>query len=578
MSLFDSTATRDVLLSSDILSEPDRISSIWDKFTSNIDDSEHDEYIPIITSTLKSKFIDKFNFSNEKLEDYVNQFCAMVDEICTALDESTFTEFLSVLANSLRVYGSSKNETIDNREINVSENVIDISRADEIVILSTMERYDLLESNQLEGLLDGQMLELMGAEKMILERLGAPEKENSGANYPSLTLKDLIPNIDEITKLCKDVAHLNDTRCFIQLTDDENHCDLLKKINIKSPDDIGNRFFHPSSFLSNSANLGVVNATIEYLRGLSELDTVTAFYILNSTNDYLDTIIRRSENHYPTTIFFSQMLVVAYMVECLKYNNPKYNAPGKRILSEGELRYLAQLNTLTTRLKQLADYVENNSSSAFEISNTHPDRVSWALDGYVEFVSNSSAKKFSEYVNSKKVGLVTDYLLSDSDTQKLFQEINSFDPQIEIASYYFPAGSNGLNIPSSPKVPIPFSFKLPKTGTERAEKIMGRAVFDKLVCLGKTVHDDFNRKLIDGDYDGALVVIARETVLRKTIDEEVTKYRDIEPQELVSVKETLERDVSVYSNMLKEMYPNQFPSQEEEAKSYIENLIADIKV
>ena len=569
MSLLNSEATKEILLEQDILSSSGRVQSIWNVFTANTNSGNEDsDLLQLIIGSLSTKFIEKLNYgyqNDKRLSELIAQFQDLVDEIYKETDRNVLSVFLLALANSLSEGEPTKNHLSDNIQINMTESCNDISLSDTIKTVSLLERHGFLDSNQLQSLMDDRSVALTKAYTDLSQRLGVPK--NDGDNIPPLELRDFIPNFDKIMDNVKTLYNTGMDR-FPSYSELGEFLASSENLDEK-------RMYHPKSYQSNIANSTVLNATNSYLNDCFEMDTSTAMYALSSIDSKLKEII--DQIGQVSCLVYSQILVKAILLKMIKEENVDL-VSARDILSEEYLRYTHVVKRLEAQLEHLVNELDN--SSVFVKTNLFRKDQ---MDEYVNFVRNShswDAEDLTEPSNGlgdKCKEFHKEFQLDDGILDDKLNEILSSldDITSEIDKLYIGESAEDWDDEYDAGMMEALS-SLNKKGVEQATENKNQQDNSRICSLvienGASIHSELNQSLLDGNLESAANSIAREMALESVIQDLTVKDKAT-MAELQSIKESIERDVSTYTDMLNHSVSGGISKYEESATSYIGDIM-----
>jgi hypothetical protein len=551
MSSLNSEATKELLLESDILSTSGKISSIWDLFTKNVNfDNEDNDVLKVVLSSIKTSIIDKLNYGNDDLDECITQLKSMVNELKELVEPSVLLAFLMVLAESLSDYVTINSKSDANIQINMSEVDKDVSQLDEMKILSTMERYGLLDSNELQSLIDDRSHTIATACSDINRRWGkdSPSTEGSDvAKNPMLSLDDFIPNLEKVK--------LNVRGLIVDLVDwfPNTPSEMVELIGPREELD-SRRFYHPKCYLANLANFKVLTATSQFICNLFEMDTETAIYVLCSVDKCLNEIIGQSGP--VSSIVFSQMMIRSMLLRYIMIE--RGNDTQTTVTTVEKLR---------DQLSMLVNSLDRDGSSVFN-SQTEILRISNLVDEYVEFVSSTSESISNPDIDKKPMDSfsLSDESLDDAlnellfDLDEIFSEVTAYSQRtgtMENVKGTLGALSSPTIMQDKGQVSESISLKKQETGV--------------ITQCAETIHNELNQGLLNGNLESAANSIAREKALMSVI-ESVVMDTGVPNDGLQTIKECIERDVTTYSGLLKSV-PGGISKYEQSAQSYVTDML-----
>lgn len=557
MSSLNSEATKELLLESDILATPGRIDSIWSSFTKDVSFQNGDnDLLKVVLLSLQDNVIDHLKYSDERMDDVLKKFQGAVGEISACTKQNSLTNFLVALSTALTDYESMNSKLANNTQINMSACESDVSIMEETAIASILERYGLLNSTELEGLLDEQNSSLATAYNDVCLRLSDPADNGSGVNdAPLLTITDFIPGAEEII------------RCgYLLVNDDEDDqfpdSPLGVSELISIPKDFDeSRIYRKGTFLTNQANLKILTATASYIASLSEMDASTAMYSLSTMYSKLKDM---KDQLGLSSITFSQIVVISMLIRFTRYEYyGREDAFRGGILTPDFLKFTGMVCGLRKLLLELLeDYDQNQSSvSDKEMSLL---RGSTLVDDYVEFVEpNSQSISGSE---GSRTSSNDGFSLSDDSLKEALDELLSdlgeilIDVQTSDQTAFEQAAPMGqLEALSSPN------------GVERVTNKINPSLVAAVIECGKMIHEELNKGLLGGDLESAANSIARELVLKSVIDDNLTESM-LGESEMHSIKECIERDVSTYKTLC-ESVSGGISKYEMSAKSFVHDKL-----
>ena len=571
MSLLNSTAINEVILEQDILSTSGKVQSIWDMFKANVNTKNEDnDLLQLIVKSIGTKVIDKLDYRCEdvNLSGLVASFQSLVDDVCKNTDENILSVFLLALANSLSKSFPTKNQSSANIEINMTESYADMSLSDQIKTVSLLERHGLLDSNQLQSLLDDRSLALTKACTELGQRLDTPIKlTGSGDNTPPLGLKDFISNFDKIMEFTKNL-YMNGVDQFSDIPQE------LGVFLAEAPEHYDERrLYHPKNYPSNVANSKFLNATNTYLMDVLDMeDASTMIYGLSSIDSKLQELSDQIGQKVACLVY-SQIIVKTLLLKIIKKENADILRGGNSPTSADYIKYTHAVERLVSQIEHLVNELDN--SSVFVKTNLFRKDQ---MDEYVDFVRNShswdaegltygfhTGKKTAEqefHFDDMLMNMQLDGILSE------FEDISN-----ELAKYQLSESAEW----EEDFVDTLEALSSPLKGSEQAiEELYQRMPDSRISALvvenGKSIHSELNQCLLDGNLEGAANSVAREMALEAVMDGIVVKDKAT-MAELQSVKESIRRDVSTYTNMLNHSVSGGISKYEESASSYIADVM-----
>ena len=560
MSSLNSEATKELLLESDILASSGKLDSIWELYTKNVTfQNGKNDLLKLILSSVKTNVIDKLNYGNDNLGKDVDRFQSFVGSVSQSVPQNSLTTFLIALSSALTDYADTNNESATNIQINMSECASDVSIVDESTVVSLLERYGLLDSSELGSLLDDGTSALMTACDSISRRCGnSPSTEGSDVHVKpmSLTFQSFIPHLDEVIRCCELVSATNGVDQF-----PETPYEIAKLI---SGDEklLGDRLYHQGSYLTNQANLKIVTATAQCIASLSDMDTATAIYALSSVNEKLNEM--KKETGSASCIVYSQMVVTAMLIRYLYLEN-EGEKPFSGILNEKYLRYKGVVSILKKRVKELLDEFDHNRSSVFD--NEAKLFGSTLVDDYVQFVEEPNPYSVNATDENRRSN--EPFRLSDDDLSAALNEL-----LLDLGDVLIDAQATANSADSS-AVEIGAMEALSSLRVEQVTNAVDQSLVTAIVECGTAIHEELNKGLLGNDLESAANGIAREMALSSLISESYSEaIRNAD--EVRSVKECIERDVSTYMALCEASVPGGISKYEQSARSYVNDLLKTV--
>lgn len=550
MSSLNNEATKTLLLEEDLLSSSGAIKGIWDVYIKNVDFQNKDnDVLKVILKSLETNVINHLALSDDELEKCVTSFTKMVNDVCTGMSQNELTVFLLVLVHALSDYSSIKSDTLDNIEINIEESVSKISQIDEFKVLSAMERYGLLDSVELQSLLDDRNLAVTTACSNVCRRWGKNSPSNEGSDVskkPLLSLKDFLPQLDEVFLKAREMFVWKS-----MVTDNfPDTPDYMRKLIMPKDDFDGRWFYQQGTYLVNLANLQILTATAQYIISILELDSITALYTLSMVNEKIKETINQIGP--AQSLLFSQLLVIAMTIRYMIQDRGE-DSPDTRIAVDS-LR--DQLRELVRRLDDCRQPVVLDEMMLF--------RKSDVINNYVSFVTSATAITEESAQNddlsaSEALNAAMEGLLSGVE-----------DIRSAVAAY---ASGESVNVADG--VVLESRGVLSSLTQSSVEQTpsgndMRNGVVSVAVECGKSLHNELNQALMDGDLENAANAIAREIAFEQGIVR--LPYSRELMEAMRPIVESVQMDISTYSALMNKV-PGGIAKYQQSAAEYVEGKL-----
>lgn len=553
MSSLNNEAMKALMIEEDVLSSSGTIQGIWDLYVKNVNFQNHEnDILKVILKSLESNVINHLSLSDEELESCVTSFVKMVDEVCTGMSQNEVAVFLIVLAHALSEYSSIKSETLDNIQINM-ENVSEMSQIDGFKIMSAMERYGLLDSAELQSLLDEGNLAVTTACTDICHRWGkGSPSDNEGSDAkrnPLLSLKDFLPKLDEIFLKAREMFVWKN-----MITD--NFPDIVSSMQalIMPRDDFdGEWFYQQGTYLANLANLRILTATAQFVCSILDLDTTTALYILSLVDDKInytmDQIGRAS------SLLFSQLITSAMTIRYLIRDGGE-DSPNTTIL----------VNKMRNRLAELVHILDDQTES-FVLDEVVLFRKSQTIDEYVSFVAFAAA--------AEETASATDGGFSEQELTAAMDELLSGVEEVRMAVMDSVSCGTGV-ADSAAKGMLGVLSSLDYPSVEQTPRGKGSSgMIGVAVECGVSLHNELNQSLMDGNFENAANALAKEIAFEQemlTVKEIWGRPAEVTTETVQSVVERVQLDISTYWALL-EKVPGGIAKYQQSASDYVAEML-----
>lgn len=543
MSLLNDEAIKIVLMQSDILSEEGKIQSIWDMFTSNVKYQEDaNTILKVILKYTDGNVIRHLLFGDEDCLTRINQYHDMVTDVKKlGVSTSNLTNFMYALDSSLSDYISIKDNSETNIQINMGGNFDDPSYRDQSLILSAMVKNGLIDSDEVQSLLDDQNIGLITAANSCISTCRGGESPSTdrgrGVQRASeLSLNDFGTRTEEIMNCIKSLL--------------ESDVDLFPN----SPSDLGQMIFPVDSFdvhsifrqgtyVSNLASYGIMSASSQYIQDSFELDSDTAVYQLSSLMNRLKGFM----NYFNKSVCLLTYMVAGAMI--IRYLKTKPSGNNPDVVSE---------------IYTLKQNIANAYSMFMKLDETEPSRISDTV---------RIPEELKDFVKSAGCELSVDSLFSEDnsniygDVKAALDDILSGIEEVRatLEEGYGIKVSDDTTVAASDN-PSALSSLVESSGIEQAQETYSQTFARTVTEAATKFHSELNRSLLERNFENAANQIALEVALLEQIDNRLIDSLDVK-----SVAESLQRDISTYGEKINASSTG-ISSYRSSAKTYMESL------
>lgn len=553
MSSLNSEATKALLLEEDLLSSSGTIKRIWDLYIKNVNFQNRDnDILKVILKSLETNAINHLELSDDELESCVTSFTKMIDEVCGDMSQNELIVFLMVLAHALSEYTSIKSDTLDNIKINM-EDVSKISQVDEFKIMSAMERYGLLDSAELQSLIDDRNLAITTACTNIRHRWGkSSPSDNEGSDAkknPLLSLKDFLPKLDEIFLKAREMFVWRS----MVVDNFPDTVSAMRALIMPKEDFDGEWFYHQGTYFTNLTNLKILIATAQFICSILDLDTTTALYILSFVNNENAQII--DQIGQLQGILFSQLMVDAMTIRFLIKDKGE-ESPDTTIA----------VNKIKDRLCRLVHILEDRSES-FVPDEVTLFRKSHVIEEYVSSITSAAvaseeASATDSDFSEQEMNAAMDGLLSGVDNvRKAVMETMSCE-------------GTAINVIGEASSDALSSLVQPSVEQASEENVLSDDEAKAMAECGCELHKELNQALMDGNFENAANAIAKEIAFEQEMLKLKMVWRPagVFTEVIQPIMESVQLDVSTYSALLNRV-PGGIAKYTQSASEYVTELL-----
>lgn len=543
MSLLNDEAIKIVLMQSDILSEEGKIQSIWDMFTSNVEYQEDaNTILKVILKYTDGNVIRHLLFGDEDCLAKINQYHNMVTDVKKlGVSTSNLTNFMYALDTSLSDYISIKDNSETNIQINMGGNFDDPSYRDQSLILSAMVKNGLIDSDEVQSLLDDQNIGLITAANSCISTCRGGESPSTdrgrGIQRASeLSLNDFGTRTEEIINCIKSLL--------------ESDVDLFPN----SPSDLGqmifpvddfdvHSIFRQGTYVSNLASYGIMSASSQYIQDSFELDSDTAIYQLSSLMNRLKGFM----NYFNKSVCLLTYMVAGAMIIRYLKTKPSGNNPD-----------------VVSKIYTLKQNIANAYSMFMKLDETEPSKISDTV---------RIPEELKDFVKSAGCELSVDSLFSEDnsnicgDVKAALDDILSGIEEVRatLEEGYGIKVSDDTTVAAS-DTPSALSSLVESSGIEQAQETYSQTFARTVTEAATKFHSELNRSLLERNFENAANQIALEVALLEQIDNRLIDSLDVK-----SVAESLQRDISTYGEKINASSTG-ISSYRSSAKTYMESL------
>lgn len=283
----------------DILSERGKLQSIWESFTTDINNAD------IVIECMNTKIIPYLTLDNPDYKDMIHKFHQVVESVSPNYDHYSFMKNLD---NSLSEYVIDDKKCTNNK-INVSGKMLESSYQGEAGIIYTLLENGLLDSNEVQSLLDNQSLELSTTANRIISMCGRgePPSNNNGSRgvrkASPLKLEDFGTDTSRILE-CVERFITEDVDLFPNSPPEV--CNML----FPREDFDSQVLYSQDNYISNLANYDIISATTKYIEDSFNADKETSTYILTTLISHLKDFINKFDKRVCLVLYMATLMVL----------------------------------------------------------------------------------------------------------------------------------------------------------------------------------------------------------------------------------------------------------------------------
>ena len=544
MSLLNNEAIKVILIEPDILSEEGKIQSVWDMFTSNVNyQKDANTILKVILKYTDGNVIKHLLFGDGDCLTRMTQYHKMVSDVKKlGVSTSNLTNFMYALDNSLSDYLSIKDNSETNIKINMDGNFDDPSYRDQTIILSAMVKNGIINSDEIQSLLDDQNIGLLTAANKCISvcSKGEPPLNDKGCGVQKakeLSLNDFGTRTEEIINCIKSLLNSDD--------------DLFPN----SPLDIGqmifpidefdvHSIFRQGTYIPNLANYGIISASSQYIQDSFELDSDTAVYQLSSLMNQL----RGFMNYFNKSVCLLLYMVAGAMI--IRYLKTKP--------SNDKLDVVSKIYTVKQN-------IANAYSMFIKLDEAEPSKISDMVripEELKDFVKSAGCELFVDSLFSEdKSNICSDVKAALDDILSSIEEVKA-----TLESDY------GINVLYDTTVAASdtssaLSSLMESSGFEQALETYSQTSFARTVKEAATdFHNKLYSSLLERNFENAANQIALEVALLEQIDNRLINSLDVK-----DVAESIQRDVLTYREKI-DSSSTGVSNYLSSAKTYVESL------
>ena len=506
-------ATKRLLLEDDILSERGKLQAIWEMFTANLEyENTPNSAIKFITQSLENNVFNHLSLSDKSCMETANKFVQFVSDVIGKDNGSNaYTNFLVATGKSLLEYTSIKCDTISNTKINIDDTTL-VSTKSESVIIEALMKNGLVDSTEIQSLLDDQYLDMVTtADKCIgLCRGELPLKDKSSDvwNQP-LSLKDFGTDVEFIIGNAYKLLQNEETYFPCSPND-------VERLLINT-DDISTRdIYRRGSYIQDLANQRILSSTAKHITNLQQVDCASKVYFLSLLIDQLGQLIKQLGT--TSVLLISYITVLTSLVMTLQ--------------DAGESEEILKVKALLA--KALQDFNNIDSSTSDKLLNL--SSIPKELDEYTKI-------DIDIYDN------IIDDTFNDIDAamMDIFNELDEIQEELtEGYNRYI-----SINVDSGDSEISGVLSSLQESGFEQTSQESHMMKNRKLIesCMTE-FHSELNKALLEDNMEIAANCIAKECALRDVILEGKISYCGSIEVNTSPLFESLVRDIQTYSERI----------------------------
>lgn len=547
MSLLNSEAIKLILAHDDVLSEQGKIQSVWNMFTEKMGyQNDAKNLLSFILKNTNEKIISHLYLSDELCSDSISRYHNMIKDIKkTGVSTSDLSNFMYTLDNSLSDYLSINDKSGTNIKINMDGNFDEPSYRDQSIILSAMLKNGLIDSDDIQSLLDDHHLSLLAAANSCVSICRGSEsplnnEEGSGVRItPELSLNDFGTRTEEL------IGCIN---ALIETGEDlfpKSPSELEKMIFPTDEFDV-QKIFHQGTYISNLANYGIISTSLQMLEDSFEMDTETAVYQLSSLMNQLKGFI----DYFDKSICLLLYMVTGSMI--IRYLN--------KGIGGNDDKHISAIYTIKKN-------IANAYSMFIKLDESEPSKISDMV---------RIPEELNNFVKSTGRELSVDSLFDEdgsdicSDMKAALNDILSGIEEIgaTMEHWYGIKASNGATVSMS-DMPSALSSLMESSGFEQAQEEYSQTDTKTVTETASKFHSELNRSLLERNFENAANQIALEIALLEQVDNRLVKLSELTP-----IVETIRRDISTYKERV-DTSSKGIKTYQSSANAYIASLFGE---
>ena len=550
MSLLNDEAVKVMIMQPDILSEEGKIQSIWDMFTANVNYQDDDNTnLKVILKYTDGNVIKHLLFGDEDCMTRINQYHNMILDVKkVGVSNNTLTNFMYALDSSLTDYISIKDNSSTNIKINMDDNFVDPSYKDQAIILSAMIKNNLIDSNEVQSLLDDRNLEMLTTANRCMSICSKGESPSNDRSCgiqkaKELSLKDFGTNTEEIINCIKKLLN-EDVDLFPNSPSDFSQMIFpIDNFDVSS-------IYRQGSYIPNLASYGILSASSQYIKNSFELDNDTAIYELSSLMNQLEGFMDKFSK---STCLILYMVAGALIIRYLKTKT-----------SDDDSEVVSKIYTLKRNINNAySQFINLNETEPSKMSNTV--RIPEELKDFVRSADCNMDMAVTRLFSEDNGDIYGDVNAALDDILSGIEEVRT-----TLEEGYGVKISTDDMIVAKPRVTGALSSLTESSGIEQAPS-NDIAVYEATISEAATkFHNELNSSLLERNFENAANQIALEVALLEQIDN-----RLIRSLEVTNIAESLQRDISTYERKINSSSTG-ISSYRSSATTYVESLLGKV--
>lgn len=478
----------------DILSESGKVQTLWESYTKE----SLKGYEPIIMEAT-SQLVNHLTLSDNECMPTIRKLHSFVTECTSHGIHNPYMEFMVSLNESLSDYLVDF-ENLSNKHYNMSDKILESSCDTDLKIAYAMLESGLLDSNEVQSLLDNQNLALSATANDLMVRCGRGELPSKGRRdvreASLLKLEDFGTDTERILS-CVETFVTEGVDLF------PNSPSEVSKMIFPREDFDPQVLYRQDNYISNVANYDILSATAKYIESSFDLDRETSIHVLLTLISQLHGFINKYDKRVCLVLYMATLMVLQ-----------------KTLTSGGIEDAHLEESIKKELLNSFSMYCKDSDGN----QNTNRIRIPQELK---DFVTNA------EY---------DDELPMDLDAS--VEEILSSMREIEsIMSYY------GFDESDLPDVGEGGAASITESSlqVEHGDKAAPMTYVEVASKESEKLHSILNQSLMEGNFDDATRTIALEIALLEQLDTMGMESANFESDEHLS---SIKRDVATYQGMV----------------------------